>query len=74
VLIRRLRVVVEPSIALVDVFLVDVKVFLVFVEDFVIVGLILPSTQRHSLIRSLIAYFQKGEEVRGLDRRDQQLF
>jgi hypothetical protein len=44
VLFGRLRVVVEPFVALVDVFLVDVKVFLVFVEDLVIVGLILPST------------------------------
>jgi hypothetical protein len=64
---------VKPLVALFDIFLVDVEVFLVAVEDFVIVGLIFPSTQRQSLIKFLVAYFRKGEEVRGLDRRDQQL-
>jgi hypothetical protein len=73
VLVGVLTVVVKPLVALSDMFLVDVEVFLVAVEDFVIVGLIFPSTQRQSLIRSLVAYFRKGEEVRGLDRRDWQL-
>jgi hypothetical protein len=70
VLVRVLLVFVKPFVALFDVFLADVEAFLEVAKDFVIVVVILPSTQRQSLIRSLVAYFRKGEELRGLDRRN----